>query len=352
MLRSSVATINRYRTATEHLLSFVGEKSVRLASNFHARHAEEFVRHLRAIRVAPNGHPHTAKRPLLDKGIKYILESCRALFGYALRRRHLSPYAENPFSALQIERIPIEDARPIVLLTPDQERAFLEACDEWQFPLFLTLMLTGLRPGELTHLLLPDDLDLAAGVLRVRNKPKLGWQVKTRSEREVPLVSSLLGVLRHHLGGRSSGPVFRLRRYTGSIAPPLAGMAAARLESELSRRIARLESESEGSTGRAGKLAVARGVWRDIGAIKEERIRLEFVRVTRAIGLPGATAPEAAAPPVRHDPPGGQGRPAGAERAHGAFDDVREGRRTGYDGRLHAHQAGDAKGAARVGPAV
>ena len=43
-------------------------------------------------------------------------------------------------------------------------------------------MLTGLRAGELTHLLLPDDLDLPNSLLRVRNKPKLGWQVKTRNE--------------------------------------------------------------------------------------------------------------------------------------------------------------------------
>ena len=50
------------------------------------------------------------------------------------------------------------------------------------------MLLTGLRPGELTHLLLPDDLDLSASVLRVRNKPRLGWQVKTRNEREIPLV--------------------------------------------------------------------------------------------------------------------------------------------------------------------
>jgi hypothetical protein len=36
------------------------------------------------------------------------------------------------------------------------------------------LTLTGLRPGELTHLLLPDDLDLDTGWLYVRNKPRLG----------------------------------------------------------------------------------------------------------------------------------------------------------------------------------
>jgi integrase len=292
VLRSSLATVNRYRTATDHLLAFLADSPGRLASDFQARHAEDFVRHLRTIRVAPNGHPHSARRPLLDKGIKYVLECCRALFGFALRRRHLSPYAENPFSALRIERIPVEVARPIVLLTPDQERAFLEACDAWQFPLFLTLLLTGLRPGELAHLLLPDDLDLAAGVLRVRNKAGLGWRVKTRSEREVPLISSLAEVLRRSLGGRSSGPVFRSRRYSGSIAAPLAALTPGGLERELARRLARSETEAGAPLTRAARLAIARGLWRDAGAVKEERIRLEFLRVTRAIGLPGATAPK------------------------------------------------------------
>src|SRR5262245_50389700 len=133
VLRSSVQTINRYRTATDHLLRFLGEQPVRSAAQFQARHAEAFVRYLRALRVSPNGHPNTSRRPLLDKGLRYVLECCRALFNYAARRRHLSPYAENPFTALGIDRIPVQQARPIALFTAAQERAFLEACDDWQF---------------------------------------------------------------------------------------------------------------------------------------------------------------------------------------------------------------------------
>lgn len=45
---------------------------------------------------------NTAKRHLLDKGLCYILECCRTLFQFAAKRRHLPPYAENPFSALEI----------------------------------------------------------------------------------------------------------------------------------------------------------------------------------------------------------------------------------------------------------
>jgi integrase len=107
------------------------------------------------------------------EGIKYILECCCSLFNFAKKHRYLSPYAENPFSALDLDRIPIENVNQVTLFNEDQERAFLQTCDEWLFPVFATLMMTGLRPGELTHLLLLADLDLKAGLLRVRNKPEL-----------------------------------------------------------------------------------------------------------------------------------------------------------------------------------
>jgi integrase len=88
VLRSSINTINRYRTATDHLLNFVRDvHPVRVASNFSARDAEAFVRHLRTIEVAPNGHANSKKRRLLDKGVTFIAECCRALFVYAAKRR-------------------------------------------------------------------------------------------------------------------------------------------------------------------------------------------------------------------------------------------------------------------------
>jgi hypothetical protein len=49
------------------------------------------------------------------------------------------------------------ETRPVVVR--DQERVVLEARDDLQVLLFLTLILTGLRLGDLCHLLLPADLD-------------------------------------------------------------------------------------------------------------------------------------------------------------------------------------------------
>ena len=121
MLRSSVCTIQRCRTATHHLMGYLEQCPVCYASQFHARRAEQFVRHLRSVKVSPNGNARTTPRPLMDKGLRFVLECCRTLFNHAAKRRRLSPYAENPFAALEIDRIPIENARPVELFSPMQE---------------------------------------------------------------------------------------------------------------------------------------------------------------------------------------------------------------------------------------
>jgi hypothetical protein len=165
VLRSSIASIKRYRAATEHLIRYV-------------------------------------------QGV--ILETCRTLFAYAMKRRHFSPYAENPFSALELGRLPIEHVKPIILLTEEQQVAFLKACDGWQF--------------------------------QIDNLPS--W-------------------------------------------------ASTRLaESELSRRILKLESESGDHVMRAKRAQLSRGLWNEMGIVETDRIRIEYMRLTKVIGQPELTAPK------------------------------------------------------------
>ena len=126
-MRSSLQTIRRYRAATTHLINFIAQKGVASKTSlFQVGHAEEFVHYLRTLKVTPNGHANSQKRHLLDKGIKYILQCCRSMFSYARKPRHLSPYAENPFSSLDLDRIPIENAKIISIFSADQEKAFLD----------------------------------------------------------------------------------------------------------------------------------------------------------------------------------------------------------------------------------
>lgn len=292
--RSSLATVRRYRTAIQYLASFVQQRDPKLrADRFNAGMAEELVRHLRGVRAAPNGHPNAAVRPLRDKGVVFILEACRALFGFAAKQRHLPAYAVNPFSALSIERMPIEDAKPVRPMTAQQELAFFQACDDWQFRIFFVLAFTGLRVGELTHLLIDHDLDLDAGLLRVSNKAALGWQVKTRNLRDVPLLPPVVDVLRKVVAHRRAGPVFVGRKVVaGKAVPPLVAHSVLELEQEVQRRIASAQSGQEAMLSRAAAAPIARSAWVDAGAIKETKIRAEFIKVTRKIGLAHLTCPK------------------------------------------------------------
>ena len=290
--RTSLQTIRRYRAATNHLLRFTTDvQPVRRVSDFRTLQAEAFVRYLREVRVAPNGHAHAVKRPLRDKGVKFILEICSTLLNYAAKNRHLPPYASNPFQDIEIRRIPVENAKPIEIFTCQMEENFLKACDSWQFPIFATLFMTGLRPAELTHLMLPDDLDLKRGWLRIRNKRELGWQIKTRNEREIPISSSLCCVLEEALEGRSYGPVFRQRRCSGDFIPPLDNRTPSDLE-----RIYRRRCEEAKAEDRQSEAEVAKTIWRDLGALKNDQIRREFNKVTDKIGRPDMTAPKS----IRH----------------------------------------------------
>jgi len=291
VLRSSIQTIRRYRAATEHLLLFVDTvRPIRHASQFRVSHAEEFTAYLRSLNVSPNGHANSEKRPLLDKGIKYILQTCRTLFTYAGKRRHLPPYAGNPFCELGIERIPIENQRSKALLTTEQEFEFLSACDAWQLPIFLTLMLTGMRPGELSHLMF-TDFESANQSLKIHNRPKLGWQVKTRNEREIPLVPELCDVL-CRMNARSSGTLFFRRKFSTGVAPPLAGLLEPALLNELNLRISQQDTSGETSSARIRDQTACQTIWRDCGIVDPDRIRMEFMRITKKIGCPQFTEPK------------------------------------------------------------
>ena len=113
VLRSSVATVRRYRTAVEHLRRYCRREG-RQSPYAHEVDAEAFVQHLRRLQVSPNGHPHTPKRRLRDnKGLKFVLGACRSMFHYAAKGRCLPPYFENPFAALPIDGMAIEDSKKL-----------------------------------------------------------------------------------------------------------------------------------------------------------------------------------------------------------------------------------------------
>jgi integrase len=283
--RSSIATVNRYRTALEHLVAFAATDSSGRPA--HQLNATRFVAFLRSRLVSSNGHANTRPRPLLDKGIRFILEVCRSLYGFAARRRHLPPYSDNPFESLAIDRMRLDDAKRVFVFDERTELAFLRGCRDWEFAVHATLAKTGMRPGELCHLLI-EELDLDGGWIRVRNKPELGWSVKTRNERDIPLVDELRDLLRQLIGNRATGPVFLRPQFRGASS----GGNRETLGSRLGKRIAESRDLVGREPTRAERAKLAARIWMDAGALDPDQVRQSFIRVANRVGLTGATCPK------------------------------------------------------------
>ena len=290
--RSSLATVNRYRTALDHMLRFVGGRSPGLTIDRLTNGvAEEFVKYLRTVPVSPNGSPGATKRLMKDKGVLYVLQACRALVNFAARRRHMPPYATNPFTDMRIERMRIEDAKKIRVFSQKLEADFLAECPAWEFRVFFALSFTGMRPGELRHMLV-GDVDVESRVAFIRNHPELSWHTKTRAERRIFLFDELLDVFRHAIGGRASGPVFLARQFAdGAAHPPLTGMDTHALAAEYRRRVDEAAAASPTESRRRIEARVATELWRDMGAIKANDVRKRFIRVAKRIGHPEMTSP-------------------------------------------------------------
>lgn len=282
VLHSSVSTVRRYRAATRHLEQFAVAQADPPA---HEVRPEKFAAYLRTAEIAPNGHQNARKRRLRSKGVQFILETCRAMYAFAAKRRHLPPYIGNPFSDLPIDKLKLDDAKPIFVFDADTELLFLRAAYAWAFPIHFTLSKTGLRVGELTHLLI-EDLDLADRWLRVRNKAGLGWRIKTGQERVVPLLPEVVAVLRRAIAGRKGGPVFLRPNFSRGANPVISGDFR-----ELARICQRRQQAAGAALSRADLLHVSNTVWRDAGAVKADAIRASFVRIAKTVGLE-ATCPK------------------------------------------------------------
>ncbi|MDB5356081.1 MAG: site-specific tyrosine recombinase XerC [Phycisphaerales bacterium] len=285
VIASSLQTVARYRTATLYLESFARRENLAVADVPVAR----FVQHLRAVEVAPNGHPNTPKRRLRDKGIRYILECCRSMFHFGLREGMLPRERANPFTQSGLAGLRVRDAKPVFVFNPQAELAFFSHAKPWAWGVHFLLAKTGLRPGELVRLLV-EDLDLAGGWFHVRGKAELGWTTKTHRDRRVPLIPETLSVVQAVLGGRTRGPLI-LRQNLNARTCPLLGRDRTALATEVAARSAAMREQTGRALNRTEVAKVCQGVWRDAGAAEVDRVRTSFIAAAKAAGL-SATCPK------------------------------------------------------------
>ena len=101
----------------------------------------------------------------------------------------------------------------------------------------------------------------------------------------------MTAVLRRVVGGRKAGVVF-LREQFDPTQGVLADVGREALVRALGQRVEEAERQTGQALSREARDKIAQKVWHDAGAVRADRIRLSFIRIAGAAGLPGATCPK------------------------------------------------------------
>ena len=123
-----------------------------------------------------------------QRTVNYELQVLHTFFRWAITSNQL---LTNPASVVERLRIP-KRALP-KFLTVDELKKLLEACTDRERRLFMTILLTGMRKGEIVHLTWPD-VSFELGVIFIQEKPDLNWKPKT-DERVIPMSPPLRDIL-------------------------------------------------------------------------------------------------------------------------------------------------------------
>jgi hypothetical protein len=279
------ATVERYRTALGHYLAFVGldpvQKTYRHAHQIDRDFRLGFAAFLADRRVAPNGRPQAAARPM--RGQTFVLDAVRAMLEWAADpdSSHLLPDGfRNPFLRQSGSR-PALISDP--LAEPDITLAmaidFVEACDRYQLLLFVPLLFFGLRASELCFLFREH---LEADWLRVPCIPELAYQTKGRRDKRFPLIDPLRPFWDHLRAGPGQGLLYLRRRVLeGKDPAPMRGRSLAELTAEFQCRAA------GPSGGAAGRLRLRDAVLCEAGGVSYDQVQGEFEGMARRLTWPG-----------------------------------------------------------------
>jgi site-specific recombinase XerD len=142
-------------------------------------------------------HPVVAPRT-----VNYELQVLRTFFRWAMAHNFI---LVNPTA--RVERLRISKRAIPKFLTTDQLKRLFTACSASERRLFVTILMTGMRRGEVEHLTW-SDVNFELGVIFIQEKPEWDWKPKT-DERLIPISPALRAVLvQQHALRRNDGLVF------------------------------------------------------------------------------------------------------------------------------------------------
>lgn len=127
---------------------------------------------------------HGIATKVSPRTINYELRVLFTFFAWAIKRNHLF---SNPVAL--VERFHLPKRVLPKFMTTEQLKKFFGACGEDERRLFMSILLSGMRKGEVEHLTW-SDISFELGVIFIQEKPEFRWKPKT-DERLVPISSML-----------------------------------------------------------------------------------------------------------------------------------------------------------------
>lgn len=274
----AVGTVDRYRTALGHYLTFAtGSEAAAwpTVNRVDERFAITFAGFLEHLTVSPNGHANTERRQL--KSTEFVQSVVRSMFQWATDPSGgalLGDGFRNPFRG-QLRRSETVHAdlfgEPDI--TVDMAAECLRNCDDYQLPIFAVLIFYGLRPSELSFAFREDLSDEWLGIIC---RPELAYFTKGRRDKRLPMLQQIGTLLQSE---QLQGLVFRNRLTSRSqITPTLLRYSADQLASEFTDRCRRSETENYQK--------IRDQVIRDAGGLDYDRIEHEFHKMAKALSWP------------------------------------------------------------------
>ncbi len=119
--------------------------------------------------------------------VNYELRFLKALFAYAIKYGYLK---NNPLALIETFKVTAKSPR---FFDKEETRLIMDNCGKRLYPIFTTLLYTGMRMGELKNLEW-DDIDFKNRLIRIRVKSF--WEPKNSKPRGIPINDELLQVLK------------------------------------------------------------------------------------------------------------------------------------------------------------
>src|SRR5262249_54393273 len=115
-----------------------------------------------------------------ERTINYELQVLHTFFAWAITTNQL---LTNPVSI--VERFRLSKRALPKFLTAEELKKIFEVASEGERRLFMTILMTGMRKGEIEHLTWVD-VSFELGVIFIQEHPELNWKPKT-DERVIPM---------------------------------------------------------------------------------------------------------------------------------------------------------------------